>query len=247
MTSTDPLFAVVMPTKQESAVVARSLAHLRSVRESSGLVFETIVVDGESGDDTAELAAALADRVIIEPPYAPGAIAHARNTGAAASRAPFIFHTDADVIAPDLPGLLARALRAFEDPAVVAVTAAVMPYPWSATRRDRVFHRAGNAYFRMCARLGVFFARGECQVVRRSAFEAVGGYDVNFVSGEDCDLFQRLHRIGRIVYLRDFSVYHSPRRFHQMGYARVLGIYVREWLWMTILRKSYVEQWQVVR
>jgi glycosyltransferase involved in cell wall biosynthesis len=93
MTSTVPLFAVVMPTKQESAVVARSLTHLKSVRDSTGLRIETIVVDGESGDGTAEVASALADRVIIEPPYAPGAIAHARNTGAAASRAPFIFHT----------------------------------------------------------------------------------------------------------------------------------------------------------
>jgi len=247
MTSTGPLFAVVIPAKQESAVVVRSLTHLRSVRESTDPEFETIIVDGESADDTAALAAGLADRVIVEPPYVPGAIAHARNTGAAASGAPFIFHTDADVIAPDLPGLLARVLQLFEDPDVVAVTAAVMPYPSSATTRDQVFHRAGNAYFRMCARFGVFFARGECQVVRRSAFEAVGGYNVNFVSGEDCDLFQRLHRIGRIVYLRDFCVYHSPRRFHQLGYARVLGIYIREWLWMTVMRKSYVDQWRVVR
>ena len=76
---------------------------------------------------------------------------------------------------------------------------------------------------------------------------AVGGYNSGFVAGEDCDLFRRLARIGRIVFIADSCVYHSPRRFRQIGYVRVLGIYVREWLWMNIMHRSYVREWPVVR
>jgi glycosyltransferase involved in cell wall biosynthesis len=210
-------------------------------------VFEVIVVDGRSTDGTVDEAMALADRMIVGSDLACVNIAHARNLGADDASSPFLFHTDADVVVPDLGALLTRALREFDDPGVVAVTAPVMPYPWASTWRDYLIHRVANVYFRVALRFGVMLARGECQIVRRSAFEAIGGYDGSYISGEDCDLFQRLHHIGRIAYICDLCVYHSPRRFRQVGYMRMLGIYVREWVWMSVFRRSYVREWRVVR
>lgn len=246
--SGDPAFTIVIPTRQEVGYIGRSLRQLCEARDQGGPAFDIVVVDGGSTDGTAEEVAGLADRVITERPgHEHTGIARARNVGAAASTSPFLFHTDADVLVPGLGELLVRALQAFADPKVVAVTAPVLPYPWESTRRDRLIHRVANAYFRASIRLGWMFSRGECQIVRRTAFEAIGGYNSNFIAGEDCDLFRRLARIGRVVFIADSCVYHSPRRFRQIGYARVLGIYVREWLWMNIMHRSYVREWPVVR
>jgi glycosyltransferase involved in cell wall biosynthesis len=242
-----PVFSIVIPTKEEARYIGRSMRSLRLARERDGLPLEIVVVDGGSVDRTVAEARGMADVLVTDHPLAAHSIAHARNAGAAATSSPFLFHTDADVLIPDLAGLLAWATEAFRDPAMVAVTVPVMPYPWEGTWRDYLIHRTANAWFRASFRFGGCFGRGECQIVRRSAFEAIGGYAGHFISGEDCDLFRRLNRHGRIGYTSDLCVYHSVRRFRHRGYARVLGIYVREWLWMTLLGRSFLQEWPVVR
>jgi glycosyltransferase involved in cell wall biosynthesis len=240
-------FSFVIPTRQEAEYIGRSLRHLVDSRTAQQLDFEIIIVDGKSTDATVQEATGLADKIITDDPLACASIAHARNIGAAAASGEFLFHTDADVIAPDLPGLLSRAAREFGDPRVVAVTAPVMPYPWDSTWLDRLIHRIANAHFRASFRYGAFFARGECQIVRRAPFDEVDGYRGDLISGEDCDLFRRLGRKGKIIYIPDMCVYHSLRRFRKLGYLRVLGVYVREWMWMSVFRRSFTREWTVVR
>jgi len=242
-----PLVSFVIPTKEEEGYIGALLRNLRTASETSELPVETIVVDSRSADRTIAEATGLADRVIADCDLACASIAHARNAGARLATGEFLFHTDADVLIPDLAALLGRAAREFADPATVAVTARVMPYPWESTWRDDAIHRVANAFFRSSRWYGSRFSRGECQIVRRSAFEAVGGYTGRYISGEDCDLFHRLHRVGRVIYLTDQQVYHSLRRFRRDGYMRTLGIYVREWLWMSLLDRSFVTEWRVVR
>ena len=67
------------------------------------------------------------------------------------------------------------------------------------------------------------------------------------VAGEDCNLFYRLHKEGRIAFLHRVSVHHSPRRFRQYGYTQVSWIYLREGLSLLFRGKSYAEEWTPVR
>jgi glycosyltransferase involved in cell wall biosynthesis len=242
-----PTFSFIIPAREEGEYIGRSLSSLAASRDAAGLAIEIVVVDGKSADSTVSEASKVADQVITDSPMAWESIAHARNVGAAASAGQFLFHTDADVLIPDLPRLLDRAAREFADPVVAAVTVPVMPYPWDSRRIDRVIHRVANAHFRLSFRYGAYFARGECQIVRRESFDMVGGYRGDLISGEDCDLFRRLSKAGRIIYLPDLCVYHSLRRFRGLGYLRVLGVYLREAIWMSLRGRSFAREWQVVR
>jgi glycosyltransferase involved in cell wall biosynthesis len=240
-------FTVIIPTKEEQGYIRRSLSGIRAAQDDVGFSVEIIVVDGGSTDATVREAEELADRVVTDSVLASRSIAHARNVGACLASHPFQLHTDADVVIPDLPGLLQRAADVFCDASAVAVTAPVMPYPWESTRRDYVIHRIANAFFRSSLWYGALFSRGECQIVRASAFATVGGYDGSLISGEDCDLFRRLNRTGRIVYLADQCVYHSTRRFRGWGYLRTFAVYLREGLWFALFRRSYIREWTILR
>ena len=243
--STRPL-TFVIPAKEEGRFIGRTLRLLLATRDQDGLDFDVVVVDGGSSDDTVEQAA-LADCIIVDSELGRKSIGYACNVGAGQTSAEFLFHTDADVLFPELASFLGKVTSAFNDSAVVAVTTRLMPYPWEARRRDRAMHRLANALIRGSLRCGAFLAKGECQIVRRSAFEAVGGYNGDIVAGEDCDLFYRLNRIGRIVYIADHCVYHSPRRFRQVGYTTIIGIYAREAISLIVRGRSFLAEWPVVR
>ncbi len=241
-----PELSIVIPAKDEELYLESTLLHWCAVRRDHGLDFTIVVVDGGSCDNTAQ-AGRLADLFILDSRLAEESIAHGRNIGARSSKSKFIFHTDADVVVPDMLGLLTEADLQFTDPRVVAVTTRILPHPSEARRLDRIAHFVMNASIRAALPAGAFLARGECQIVRRTAFEEVGGYNGRIALGEDCDLFRRLHKVGRIRYLRQSCVYHSVRRFKRWGYLRVLAVFAREVLWLVVLRRPRLQEWKPVR
>lgn len=67
----------------------------------------------------------------------------------------------------------------------------------------------------------VDFAIGACQLVRRAAFEEVGGFDESYFYGpEDVDLCVRLRAAGWRVVQVDVPCDHPPRRRHRRVLTR---------------------------
>jgi glycosyltransferase involved in cell wall biosynthesis len=243
-----PEFTFVIPTRNEEGYIGRTLRHLAIARWGQKLDFDIVIVDGRSDDRTVEEARRLANYVILDNTPEATTIAHARNAGSSITSSAFLFHTDADVLIPELKQLLDRARVEFSsDPTLAGISVPIMPYPWEATCTDWLIHRIANLHFRVSYKYGSYFARGECQIVRRSAFEQVGGYRNDLVSGEDCDLFRRLSHEGRVKFLADYCVYHSPRRFRQVGYLKVGLTYIREWFWRMTFNRSFGTEWPVIR
>ncbi len=236
----------VIPARNEGGYIGDSLLNLATLRSRYDLDFDIIVVDGGSSDDTV-LNCHLADKLIQDSVLARRSIAHGRNIGSQHSQAELLFHTDADVIVPDLQLLLPELQRVFSLPNVVAATTRILPYPWDCKPIDRLMHSLINRIIQLAIPLGALLGRGECQIVRRSVFEQVGGYNGRIIVGEDCDLFHRLSRHGRIIYMSDFCVYHSSRRFRSYGYLKTFLIYLREAIWLMLRRKSFLSEWEVVR
>lgn len=199
--------AIVIPTRDRAEPLDRCLNAVGPARE-------TVVVDDGSLDPAAVAAiAGAADAVVVRHERSTGP-AQARNAGAAATSAPLIAFVDSDV-RPD-PDWLAGLIGHFADPRVAAVA-------------PRVNVPAGNgavsAYEAVRSpldlgtepglagpgrRLG--FVPAAALVVRRSAFDAVGGFDAGLAVGEDVDLVWRLSAANWAVRYEPSVAVEHPRR-----------------------------------
>jgi N-acetylglucosaminyl-diphospho-decaprenol L-rhamnosyltransferase len=171
-----------------------------------------VVVDNLSSDGSAAMARR-AGAVVIERSK-PGGYGECVNEGARETRGPFFAVMNPD-ITWDERDVVERLMRRFEQPGVGVVAPALMlpdgrlqdsareiPTPWDlAIRRRR--HPERGAIWRTGEVpwvVGAFF------IVRREAWEAVGGFDPSyFLYFEDVDLCWRLRRAGWRTYL-DASV-----------------------------------------
>jgi glycosyltransferase involved in cell wall biosynthesis len=86
-----PLVSVIVPARNASATIARTLAALRNQSLEGG--FEIVVVDDGSSDETVAIATQAGARVIQQTGQGPG---QARNRGAATARGAALAFTDAD-------------------------------------------------------------------------------------------------------------------------------------------------------
>jgi len=246
-----PRLSIFIPTRNEAKYIGTTLAQFEAFWEKYDL--EIIVSDANSTDRTAEIVqhfAELSGQRVKLVQAGPGKqnIAIGCNHGAAQAKAPLLFRIDADVRIPDKDHFFGKVFEYFEkEPSLVGATVPIWVYPEEARTSDRLYHVMMNSIIRGSFFFKVPLAKGECQLVRRPAFEQLGGYDERLTAGEDCNLFYRLQNVGRVKFLSNLRVHHSPRRFRQYGYVRLTMIYLREGLWMLLGRKSYLEEWKQVR
>jgi glycosyltransferase involved in cell wall biosynthesis len=208
---------------------------------------EVVVSDGGSRDRTLEIARQNATRVVENAGGVKQTISIGRNVGARnASGEVFVF-LNADTLVPDLDRFFSRVVEELQDRELCAITCRVRVYPAEETFADVLFHGFYNWFFRMMNVVGMAMGRGECHVIRRDVFGAVGGYSERIAAGEDYDMFRRLARMGKIRFLTDLTVYESPRRYRKYGYFYVTLSWFLNFLSVFFAGRSILSQWKPVR
>ena len=242
------MISVVIPSYNEEKLIGMTLAQF-TPRLTEKFDIELIVSDGGSTDRTLEIAAGYPCTILKHTDRRRQTIAEGRNAGASIARGEILFFLNADTIIDnhDVEGFMSQALQALEPADVAAVTCSVYIYPEEATRTDRVVHWLYNWYFYSLNLLGMGMGRGECQMIKKKAFEKVGGNQIQIVAGEDFDLFTRLIKIGKIRYLRSLNVFESPRRYRKYGYARVTASWLRNSVSVYLFKRSTLNEWEAVR
>ena len=192
--------------------IKRASEHLQS---QSDVDVEVIVVDNNSTDDTGAIAEAMGAIVVGEPVQG---IGRARNRGAAVAEGDVLVFVDADVTVP--PTLLEAVHEAMSDPDCIGGGVEVEYRP------RRLVIKLYLRCWRQLARL-TGMVQGATQFCRRSAFEAVGGYDENVWIGEDVDFFWSLKKLAKekqqgVDIIRNPKVLPSTRRFDKMPVWKVL-------------------------
>jgi hypothetical protein len=186
---------VVVPVRDGGAYLARTLVPLLASLPPGASV---LVCDDGSRDGSAELARSVGARVLRrETSEGPAA---ARNRGAREGGADRIVFLDADCrVHPDT---IARLMAALDDPAVAAAFGSYDDAPEARTTVSLYKNLAHHfVHQRSRAEAETFWAG--CGIVRREAFEAVGGFDEAFArpSIEDVDLGYRLRSAGHRIRL----------------------------------------------
>lgn len=240
------MISVIIPTLNEAPVLGETIKGLRQAKK---VRLEIIVSDGGSTDNTCAIARSLADRLVTDEARGRKTIARGRNVGAMAATGDFLVSMDADTRIPDPDRFFERALSFFEQNGNLAGLAApIRVYPESATAADRFFSAFLNFFFMSATnmfRLG--FAYGEFQMVRASAFRAVGGYREDLVASEDFDFFKRISKIGRTRMEPSLIVYHSGRRAHQIGWPKLLSLWMMNEMSRVFLGHSASKEWTPIR
>jgi len=217
-----PSVSVVIPTYQEAAVIEGLLSHLEGLGAE-----EIIVADGGSADGTAALAQARA-KVIAGP----ACRAIQMNLGARAARGNVLLFLHADVWLG--AGALAAVRCAMQDSATVGGNFDIRYEGGSVAAK--VF----SAVNRQRRRFGIFY--GDSGIFcRRTVFEALGGFPPWPVL-EDYHFARRLHRAGKLAFLRE-PIYVSDRRWRTAGLMPTLWA----WVWIQGLYLAGVSPHRLAR
>jgi glycosyltransferase involved in cell wall biosynthesis len=199
--------SIIIPARNEEASLG---ACLESLTTQADIPFEIIVVDDASTDRTREIAQSFAGVQVITPsPLHENCTGknNALMAGAKQARAPWLLFTDADTV--HQPGSLQRALAEAKkeqadllsySPKQIVVTfaeRAVMPVIFAKLAAQYPPHKVRDQNSEIAA------ANGQYILVRRAAYDAVGGHAaVATEILEDVALARLFRNAGLRVYFR---------------------------------------------
>ncbi len=226
---------MVIPTFQEGEYIAATLSKLVKTKPSIGIV----VVDGGSQDDTVEVAKRFTNNTYQ---IQKRGISKARNYGANRADGDIVVFLDADVYPP--PGFVEKLLTTFDNTTVVGATCRIMPA--QPTFAEFAFFQFYNLLIRFCTKFKPH-SRGEFLAVRKDVFLSVNGFDESMPCLEDHDLAHRLSKQGKFVFITNLIVYESLRRFRKLGFAKVLGTWLTDYLFFMLRGKPLSSVWQPIR
>jgi glycosyltransferase involved in cell wall biosynthesis len=225
-----PEVSIIIPARNEEAGLGDCL---ESLTAQTDVEFEIVVVDDGSTDRTREIAQRFAGVRVISPEPPPNDTSgrtwtgknNAVVAGARGERAPWILFTDADTV--HQPGSLARALAEAKaeradllsyspEQAVVSFAErAVMPVIFAELAAQYPPEKVRDPSS------GIIAANGQYILVRRAAYDAVGGHAaVATEILEDVALARLFHDAGKRVYFRYGGDAVRTRMYHDWAQLR---------------------------
>lgn len=203
---------------------------------------EIVVVDNASTDDTAEVARAHGARVVTESRKG---LTYARQAGLDATTGELVAYIDADTLIS--PTWLAVAERSFGQRSDIVALSGPRRYFGTALWRlwllNMLWVPAPLIY-----RIVGYMILGGNFIAKRSALEAIGGFDTSIAFyGEDTDLARRLSKVGRVLFRTDFYATASARRFEEEGIWKANWVYALNYLWPVLFGRPYTKRYHDVR
>jgi GT2 family glycosyltransferase/SAM-dependent methyltransferase/tetratricopeptide (TPR) repeat protein len=210
--------SIIIPVWNRLDLTEQCLVKLAAV--TRGCEYEVIIVDNGSTDRTPEFLATLSGDVRIIRNGENLGFAVACNQGAKLAQGRYLVFLNNDTI--PLEGWLTALVHEVEASPDVAVVGSKLLYADGSIQHGGVafswlYGTAYHLYLRVQADAPLVNRRREiqavtaaCMLVRREAFERVGGFDEGFRNGfEDVDLCLKIRdQGGRIIYQPQSTLYH---------------------------------------
>jgi glycosyltransferase involved in cell wall biosynthesis len=202
----------IIPAHNEERLIGPTIEALHAAAHTRGIPYEIVVVDDDSTDTTADVAARAGARVVHVKARQ---IAVVRNAGARAACGDRFVFVDADTI---VPAAVVEAVTAALDSGAAGGGA-----PARFDGRVPLYGHAGLWTWLAIQRL-IGLAAGSLLFATRQAFDACGGFDETRFVGEDVELSWRLRRQGRFVVVRE-PVITSGRMVRAYGWTEALRLF----------------------
>lgn len=173
-----PLVSIIVPTRNSAKFFELCLD---SVKTQTYPDIELIVVDNNSTDGTKDIARKHTDKVFNRGPERSAQV----NFGATRSMGEFVYKIDSDFVLDSevVQQCVAKAQEGFD--AVVVHNSPDIRVSWIA--RIRKFEVDMYKYD---------LTHSSARFLRKSVFQAIGGFDESITAGEDYDFQNRLNRAG---------------------------------------------------
>jgi glycosyltransferase involved in cell wall biosynthesis len=240
------MLSIIIPTLNEEKILEKTLRSLRKLTNSK---YEIIVSDGHSTDATVAIAKKYADQVVEHDGKHRQTIGEGRNAGAAVATGKYLLFIDADVFIPNINEFFIQAIHSFEsNKKLVGLTVFLKVLPEEVTLSDKLFFSLANRvnqFSNNVLHLGT--ASGEFMMVRAETFRQIGGFDPKLVVAEDNDLFGRLSKLGHTRVETGLHVMHTSRRAHSIGWIALLGLWLGNFVYNKVKKKSLSKEWKVIR
>lgn len=238
--------SIIIPVFNKVELTRQCLMQLAEV--TMGIPYEVVIVDNQSTDGTREFLESLGGDVQIIRNTENLGFAKACNQGAQAARGKHLVFLNNDTIPRS--GWLDALIHEVDSHSDVDVVGSKLLYPDNTIQHagvviSRLYRTPYHIFLQVPEDLPAVNMRKEfqavtaaCMLVRREAFEKVGGFDEGFVNGfEDVDLCLKIRQMGRkIIYQPQSCLYHlesqTPgRKTHDVANAkRLLSRWEHRWL-----------------
>src|SRR5436309_1007742 len=224
-----PKISVVVCTYNGASTIRDTLEALRDLDYPA---FEVIVVNDGSTDETGQIASTYPYRVINEENQG---LSRARNTGIAAATGEIVAFIDDDAY-PD-PHWLRFLALSFMEGNYAAVGGPNLAPSNDGWRADAIANAPGGPNAVLISDRIAEHIPGCNMAFRKSALEAVGGFDARFrTAGDDVDICWRLRDRGEVIgYSAAAVVWHHRRRYlrtywkQQVGYGKAEALLEKKW------------------
>ncbi|MDD1729767.1 MAG: glycosyltransferase [Methanospirillum sp.] len=208
------MISVIIPAYNEEKRIERSLSALTSQTVPREM-YEIIVVDGGSHDQTRTIAAEYADQVFIQES---DRVAGARNDGFARSHYDLVATTDADSVVA--PNWVEHVIKSFSDPEVVVSFGPVTSI--DKTPENRRYSLLFNGLMRFGAMTSLYYYTLGCNTAfRKQALMQAGMYRI-LDAGDDLEIAVRMRKMGKVKFAPDMKVGFDFRRYDQFGFWKTI-------------------------
>lgn len=230
----------VIPAYNEEALIGKCLESVQQELARGNYDAEVVVVNNASTDNTKKIAESFAGMRVVDEPKK--GLVQARRAGFEATNGELVANIDSDTIVPE--GWLATVNKEFsQDSNLVGLSGPYVYYdlPWH--KRTLVY----PWYFLGWAFLG-FRIQGGNFVIRRDAWEKVGGFDTSIAFyGEDTDVAERLKKVGRVKFSWKLVMHSTGRRLQKEGLFMTSFHYGMNFVWIVLFKRPFTRSYRDIR
>jgi glycosyltransferase involved in cell wall biosynthesis len=207
--------------------------------------YEVIVSDGGSDDNTPKVARKAGAKIVVNDRRKQN-IAKNRNSGAKKAKGEILIFCDADTKLFNPVFFIKTVLKKFEDKKIIGGVPKIKVFPREEKKEDRVLLPIRDIYIKKSFSTKHPIASGQCQIIRKTAFDKIKGYDEKLAHGEDGELIERLGKLGQLYFFSNLTVYESARRYRKWGYPKLITTAAANLLSRALFKKDILKEWERV-